>query len=315
MPAAPGPLARLFAALRPRRAHLFRFFQRLGIHVTPVHFYQPIPDTRTLGEELWRRRSELPGVDLRVAEQLDLLRDFASRFKDAYDSFPAARDAAAGGYYVDNDYFGSVDAEVLYSMVRHLTPRRVMEIGSGFSTLVASRALRDAVAAGGPAAKLTTIDPQPNKAFSDRSDLETAAGANVQCRVIHEQVQDIALSEFEELRANDILFIDSSHVLAIGSDVQYLYLEVLPRLAPGVVVHVHDVFLPNEYPRHWIHGYHMFWTEQYLLQSFLAFNRAFEVLWAGNYMHTHHPEALRKAFASYDPATVAPGSFWIRRIG
>lgn len=300
--------------LRPRRAHLFRFCQRLGLHVTPVDFSQPIPDTRTLGDELWARRSELPGVDMRDAAQLELLESLAARFRRDYDTFPRTRDAA-GNFHLGNRFFGPVDAEVLYSMVRHFAPRRVVEIGSGFSSLVIARALADAAAPGGRPAEFLTVDPHANEAFADQSDLQARAGGSVKCTVVRERAQRIPLAEFEMLGADDILFIDSSHVLAIGSDVQYLFLEVLPRLRKGVVVHVHDIFMPCEYPKHWVLGIHEFWTEQYLLQSFLAFNHAFEVLWAGHYMHTRHPEALERSFASYDRRVVAPGSFWIRRIG
>src|SRR5262249_46442361 len=113
---------------------------------------------------------------------------------------------------------------------------------------------------------------------------------------------------------NDILFIDSSHVFRVDSDVRFLFLEVLPRLNPGVLIHIHDIFLPYDYPRDWIVKEHRFWNEQYLLHAFLLFNRAFEVLWAGSYMHTRHSDKLKRAFASYDPASVWPGSFWMRRL-
>jgi predicted O-methyltransferase YrrM len=309
-----GGFARFLRALRPRRAHLFNFFERLGFHVTPVHFYQPIPDTRTLGAGPWLHRSELPGIDLRVGAQLELAEEFLSRYAQDYGRLATARDGAAGGYFLDNNYFGRVDAEVLYSMVRRFRPRRVIEIGSGFSSLVTVRALADAAADGAPPAEFLTIDPERNQAFRDQGELQAAAGGAVRCTVILGQIQELPISEFLGLGADDILFIDSSHVLAIGSDVQYLFLEVLPRLRKGVVVHVHDVFFPCEYPKRWVLGFHLFWTEQYLLQSFLSFNRAFEVLWAGHYLHTYHPDALRRAFASYDPATVEPGSFWMRRI-
>jgi hypothetical protein len=114
------------------------------------------------------------------------------------------------------------------------------------------------------------------------------------------------------LGENDILFIDSTHVLRIGSDVQYEFLEVLPRLRPGVYVHIHDIFMPAEYPEAWVRREHRFWTEQYLLQAFLCYNGAFEVIWAGSYMHLKHPDELAAAFASYGPGR-HPGSFWIRR--
>jgi hypothetical protein len=116
------------------------------------------------------------------------------------------------------------------------------------------------------------------------------------------------------LEENDILFIDSSHVLKIGSDVQYEYLEILPRLNKGVIVHIHDIFLPAEYRKEWVLKDHIFWTEQYLLQAFLAFNDNFEILWAGSYMHLKHPDKLEVAFNSYRRNERWPGSFWIKKI-
>ena len=127
-------------------------------------------------------------------------------------------------------------------------------------------------------------------------------------------VRQHPLNLFEELSENDILFIDSSHVSKASSDVNFLYLEVLPILKKGVLVHIHDIFLPQKnYPRNWIEGLMIFWNEQYLLQSFLAFNNAFEVLWGGSYMHLKHSGKLKNIFSSYEKTTVWPRSFWIRK--
>jgi hypothetical protein len=128
------------------------------------------------------------------------------------------------------------------------------------------------------------------------------------------ELQDVPLELFTSLQAGDILFIDSTHVLRIGSDVQYEFLEILPRLAKGVVVHVHDVFLPAEYPREWVLKERRFWTEQYLLQAFLAFNDTFRVLFAGHFMHLRHSREFAAAVPNYDPARHGPGSFWMRRV-
>ncbi len=122
---------------------------------------------------------------------------------------------------------------------------------------------------------------------------------------------------FTGLDANDILFIDSTHVLKIGGDVKYEYLEILPRLKAGVIVHSHDIFLPREYPKKWILDNHWFWTEQYLLQAFLAFNSAFEVLWAAHFMRSKYLNELKTTFPCYSNMrstdTIGPGSLWIRR--
>lgn len=284
----------------------FYLWERLGFHATPIHFYEPIPDTRTLRDELWARQSSLPGIDMREAAQLALLGEVESRFKAEYDALPRSPTGVPHQYHVDNGMFESVDGEMLYAMVRRLAPHRILEVGSGNSTYLSAQAALRNEADGAPPCDLTAIEPYPNGVL--------AGGFPGLTRVLRTRVQEFPLAEFERLDANDILFIDSSHVLKIGGDVQYLYLEVLPRLRPGVVVQIHDIFLPAEYPRAWVKEASRFWTEQYLLQTFLAFNDRFEVVFGGSFMHLRHPEALARAFASYDPDRRWPGSFWLRRV-
>ena len=131
--------------------------------------------------------------------------------------------------------------------------------------------------------------------------------------LIERPVQDVSLDFFEELGDGDILFIDSTHVLKIGSDVQYEYLEILPRLNHGVVVHVHDIFIPGEYPREWIDRSRFFWNEQYILQAFLAFNREYEVIWPGRFLQLFHADALRSAFPAFASSPKTHSSFWLQR--
>jgi hypothetical protein len=119
------------------------------------------------------------------------------------------------------------------------------------------------------------------------------------------------MTVFERLEAGDILFIDSSHVVKTGSDVNYLFLEVLPRLKPGVVIHVHDIFLPHEFPKAWVMDLHLFWTEQYLLQAFLTHNAEFEVLFANAYMGARHQTEMQRTFPRSQ--WWGGGSFWLRR--
>jgi methyltransferase family protein len=285
-------------------ARTFSLWERLGLHVTPVHFYQPIPDTRKLDRRLWQQRSTMPGVALDDAAMLSLLDDLRDQFEIEYAALPLAPTADPQAYFIDNGWFTSVDAEVLYSLVRTIKPRRMIEIGSGMSTLLAAQALRKNELDGGQACDFVSYDPFPRDVVS--------AGVPALTRLEAVRAQDVPLAPFESLAADDILFIDSSHVLTIGSDVQYLFLEVVPRLAPGVYVHVHDIFMPAEYPRPWVLTEHRFWTEQYLLQAFLAFNSEWDVIWAGSYMHLEHPSALAAAFPSYGPSR-HPGSFWMRR--
>ena len=300
--------AHVIAPLLRRLAHdpkYFELWQSHGFHVASVHYYQPIPDTRVLPLSLWNRVSDLPGVDIREEQQKQLLSEIVGRFKDEYTAIPEGASTQEFHYYLGNVAFEAVDAEMLFGLIRLLKPRRMYEIGSGFSTLLTADALRRN-RVDGYSCRFIAIDPDAS------AELEAKLPRDVALWRV--PVQEVSLDEFESLCENDILFIDSSHVCKIGSDVQFLFLEVLPRLRPGVVVHIHDIFMPVEYPKQWVLDEHRFWNEQYLLQMFLSFNTTFEVLWAGQWMHIKYPDLLMKAFPSYK-AGVSAGSFWFRRTG
>jgi hypothetical protein len=178
---------------------------------------------------LWTKRSELVGIDTSELKQLQLLSLFSSKFKIEYDRFPRNRTGVPYEYYVNNGAFVSVDAEILYCMIRHFKPRLIYEIGSGYSTLLSAKAIRqNAEEDGGNLCELVAIEPYPNEVLE--------AGFPGLSKLISSEVQEVPLSEFERLGANDILFIDSSHVLRIGNDVWYEYLDILPRLTNGLII-------------------------------------------------------------------------------
>jgi hypothetical protein len=283
------------------RAHFARL-ERLGIHAVPRHWFEPIPDRDQLSDDVFVRRSAMVGVDLRLDDQERLLGRLAQRYRSEYSQYPRQADGT-GGFYLENGWFEAVDAEVLHAIVRWLKPRQVIEVGTGFSSLVINAALR-ANASDGHSGSHLAIDPEPGRAFDQLDD----------CELLSARVQDVPLTVFENLQANDILFIDSSHCVTTGGDVTFEMLEVFPRLKPGVVIHVHDVFLPGEYPKQWLWNL-SFPTEQYLLQAFMAFNHDFEVLLAANALAAARPEILEAAVASFDRVSVSPGSFWLRRTG
>jgi predicted O-methyltransferase YrrM len=277
----------------------FPVFQSLGLHVTRNHFYEPIPDTRTLKKALWSRDRFLQGVNYQEKKQLALLATFSKKYKDEYGKFSLKNNN--DGYYVNNGMFESVDGEVLYSMVRHFRPKQVIEAGSGFTTLLIDHALSE-----NKSGQLTIIDPFPEEIYKYPNIRKH--------KIIKKKIEDVPLSVFEKLNENDILFIDSSHVVKIGNDVQYEFMEILPRLKKGVIVHIHDIFLPSEYPKRAVLNDFVFWSEQYMLHAFLQYNESFEVLWGGSFMHLFHSKELEKAFSSYSAKTNWPGSFWIRKI-
>ncbi|HET9235087.1 MAG TPA: class I SAM-dependent methyltransferase [Candidatus Eisenbacteria bacterium] len=282
----------------------FRILERLGVHLTPNHYHFPIPDTGRLPEALWSRQSGLPGLDMNVEGQLVLLDLLAERYGSEMAGLPRTAREAKSGFYLENRHFETVDAEIYYGLIRDRAPRRILEVGSGFSTRLALIALEKNRLDGRPGS-ITLCDPEPPS--------WAKAGEGALERVITARVQDLPLETFTRLTASDMLFIDSSHVLAIGSDVQFLFLEVLPRLTPGVLVHVHDIFLPAEYPKYWVRDRLRFWNEQYLLQAFLALNDRFRVTWASHWMALRHPERLARAIPSFGPGR-SPGSFWMERV-
>jgi Methyltransferase domain len=277
---------------------LFQNWERHGFHVTPAHFYQPIPDTQSLPETLWTQPSKLVGVDFNEAMQFDLLRRHFPKFRDEYSQFATEPTGEENRFYLGNELFDGVDALIAYCMVRHFQPRMVIEVGSGFSSLVLGEAVGK-----NAGSSLICIEPFPReflrKGFSGLQSL------------MEKKVQEIELDFFSKLESGDILFIDSSHTVKIGGDVNYLFLEVLPRLKPGVIVHVHDIFLPFEYRRDWVLDEFRFWTEQYLLQAFLTYNSEFEVLMANNYLNHYHQQDVKAAFPHL--SNWGGGSLWMRR--
>jgi hypothetical protein len=297
-------LSRFIATVLPRCLHgsqfrdTFRLWERHGFHVTPVHFYQPIPDTQSLPEALWTRPSRLAGIDMNDAVQLDLLRNVFPKFCCEYDQFPTEPSSEPGRFYLNNGLFDGTDALVAYCAIRHFQPRLIIEVGSGFSSLVAAEALTKNGNSG-----LICIDPFP-KDFLRR-------GFRGMQSLIEKNVEDIELGFFSQLDSGDVLFIDSSHTVKIGGDVNYLFLEVLPRLKPGVIVHVHDIFLPFDYRRDWVLDELRFWSEQYLFHAFLTFNSEFEVLVANSYLAHRYMDDLKTTFPK--SRWWGGGSFWMRR--
>ena len=305
-----NPLFSLGQRLGLKKIPLFSLGQRLGLNITLKTFESPVPDLTELDDDLWSRRSELIGINSNKKQQLELLSSFVSTYRNEYEQFPLEKTGILHEYYVNNGSFGSVDGDVLYCMIRRFKPHRLIEIGSGFSTrLIVQSILKNKEEDDQYKCHFTTIDPFPSDIV--RTGFPHFSSSQLICK----KVQHVPLSEFSKLSENDILFIDTSHVLKTGGDVAYEYLEILPRLEKGVIIQIHDIFLPVEYPKVWLFDSNNFFNEQYLLQAFLAFNNSFEVIWAGNYMNLNYPDALEKAFSSYQRAEQWNGSsVWIRKM-
>ncbi|MCL4506451.1 MAG: class I SAM-dependent methyltransferase [Chloroflexi bacterium] len=271
----------------------FQLWERHGYHITPTHFYYPIPDTRDLKRRVFQA-SELPGIDLRSEFQLELIQDSFAQFKQEYNGFPI-KCSDPKTFYLDNDAFTGIDPYIYYCMIRHFKPKIIVEVGSGYSTLLGAQAaqLNDST-------RYVCIDPWPR---------EFIARGVSGIEFIQKKVEDLDLTVFQSLQRNDILFIDSSHVIRTAGDVCFVILEVLPRLASGVIVHFHDIFLPFDYPKEWVVKQQRFWTEQYLLQAYLAKNDHAEVLFASHNISKMHMKEVQKVFPN--ALSIHGGSFWI----
>jgi predicted O-methyltransferase YrrM len=253
--------------------------------VAPGHFSSPLTGPADVERALsWS--DDLPGLDLREREQLELARTLA----------PSFGDVPRGRYQPANPVFGAADAALHQAMLRHFRPRRVIEVGSGYSTAV----LLDTAERHGLKVDLTCVEPYPERLLA-----LLRPGDDVD--LVRAPVQEVPLETYATLRAGDLLFIDSTHVVKAGSDVLWLYLHVLPRLAPGVLVQVHDVFWPFEYPREWLREGRD-WNEDYFLHAFLCHNDAWELLLFGSWLWVHHPDLVPEALRS-----PGAGGLWMRR--
>ncbi len=266
------------------------------------HFYSPIADpaeVRAREGVIWQRRDSMPGIDMRVDAQRALLRQLAPYAADI--AYPVEPTADPTVYHYKNDQFPCLDAEFLYALLAHTRPRAMIEVGSGFSSLITADVNRRVL---GNQLDFTCIEPYPRRFLSE--------GVPGISRLVCEKVQNVELSLYDRLGDGDILFIDSSHVSKVGSDVNHLFFEVLPRLKPGVMVHVHDISLPDEYPKVWVYQGRN-WNEQYLLRAFLQHNSDWEIVWMAGFMATRYAEEVQQSFPRF-PRLGGGGSLWLRRV-
>lgn len=268
----------------------------LGLHVARTRNYDlvarnpysPVPDESELPPDIRDRRSELRGIAFDTEVQIAWAERELAPFTDELEE--------GDGFVFDNTMYEHGDAEIAYAVVRWAGSRRVVELGSGWSTMVL-RAAAAANEADGLPTVVQTNDPSPSMDLGD---------------VEHRRAQDVPPEELEALEDGDVLFVDTTHVIKLGGDVNHVVLDVLPGLARGVLVHFHDIWLPYEYHRALtrFHGVH--WNEQYLLQAFLSGNSGYQVLFATNAVSVEHAARFKALVPGYRGANF-PTGFWLRR--
>jgi hypothetical protein len=283
----------------------------LGCLPVLVHYYSPIPDIKDLDKrDIWNKTSSLPGIDFCPNEQIKLLMELGRRFGSECD-WPLNKTPNPYQFYLKNNSFSFGCAASLHCMVRYWKPRHIVEVGSGNSSMVISAAIKSNLKENtNLEVDYTIIDPYPDEI--------QLSGLPYLIHIEKQRVELVDPSFFSKLQENDMLFIDSSHSVKIGSDVNYLILEILPNIAPGVVIHFHDIPMPYEYSKAYAASptFRMFWTESYLLQAFLSYNSKFEVLLGMAYLMQEHMDHFCRSFPNFKIKDnwANSGSFWIRRV-
>jgi len=275
-----------------------RALMHVGVFPITNHYHEPLFDTGILIRPLDQNR-ELPGIDWNTDEQLKLLSSFC--FNEEFKGLPIEK-VDELTFHINNGFFESGDAEYLYNLIRLKKPAIIIEIGSGHSTLMAIKAIKkNKEEIAGYKCKHLCIEPYESPWLEKTG-----------VTVIRQKVEDVDKSMFSELGNGDILFIDSSHIIKPQGDVLFEYLEVLPSLHTGVIVHIHDIFSPKDYFKKWVIDEVRFWNEQYLLEAFLTNNRDWKIIGALNYLHHNHFEQLAKKcpFLTKDRE---PGSFYMEK--
>lgn len=277
-----------------------RVFEFIGVFPISDHYYEPLFKTRGL-KSLSGDRA-LPGIQFNEKNQIELLEKFT--FQDELRQIPRSKQKDGGVHYsYDNGSFGSGDSEFLYNMVRHYKPKRILEVGSGASTLMVKNALlKNELDDGAYKCNHICIEPY-----------EAPWLEELGVKVKRQRVEDVDKELFESLEAGDILFIDSSHVIRPQGDVLFLYLEIIPSLQSGVFIHLHDVFTPRDYLNEWVVDQVKLWNEQYLLESLLTHNAKLEIIGALNFLKHNYPQEICRACPVLEEELTSrePGSFWL----
>ena len=282
-----------------QRDYYQREFEKYKVWVPPGHFYSPVVSVEEFDaykDQLYRNRT-LQGINLNEERQKKLCEQFAAYYSQA--SYPETSQAGFR-YYYGNNFFRYFDALTLYNFIRLFNPKRIIEVGSGYSSAVIldtnERFCDNQI-------QLTFIEPYPER-------LQSLLKATDKIQLIENKLQNVDKTLFYQLEENDILFIDSTHVSKPGSDVNTLFFEILPLLKKGVFIHVHDIFFPFEYPEQWIYEGRT-WNEIYLVRAFLQHNRDFSIQFFNSYVGTFYQEFLQKNMPLCLKDT--GGSLWIRK--
>ena len=283
----------------------YAFFYRQNSAHRPGHYYSPVVNLEELAsrkEQIWKKERSLDGIDLNIAKQ----ESFFEALKKSEKEIPfSEHHDSKFRYHFDNKTYAHADGLVLFTMLNQLKPKRLIEVGSGFSSALILDTKDNFL---DYPLELTFIEPYPDyrlHSLLKKEDYENT-------KVVVDFVQNTPIDTFKQLEENDILLIDNSHVSKTGSDVNYLMTEVLPSLNKGVVVHIHDIFYPFEYPSDWLLELKLNWNEIYSVHNFLLFNNVYKIIFFSDFIQQKYEGQLKADVPTFFKDR--PGSLWIQRV-
>ena len=289
----------IFTRFGGRRLKFSReLLKKVGVYPIRDHYYYPLFKDSRLKKSL-REPRNLPGIDFRLEKQLHLLGKLTFA-KELEDMKLNEKKYEIKEFYINNGSFESGDAEFLYQIIRFFKPKNVIEIGSGNSTKIANKALIKNKSENKEDFSHICIEPY-----------EMPWLGTLDIRVIRNTLENCEIEIPDKLEENDLLFIDSSHIIRPQGDVLKEYLDIIPRLKSGVIIHVHDIFTPRDYLDQWIREDVLFWNEQYLLECLLSNNQRYEILGALNFIKHSNYSKLKKV-CPYLNKNREPGSIYFK---
>jgi len=289
------PIDTFFSAVLIPASLIMLLYRKFGSHKLPIskkilnsigvfpltdHYYEPQFNFNELGKNLYVNRN-LPGINLNLAGQLKNLSDLV--YKNELIELNLEKKSLSYEFSIKNTFFGHGDAEIYYQLIRHLRPKNIVEVGSGHSTLIALEAIKKNKESDKIKTQITCIEPYENNWLN-----------NLNIQILRKKIEDVEDSHYLTLGSGDILFIDSSHIIRPQGDVLKIFLEILPKLNKGVIVHVHDVFTPKNYPERWLVKENKFWNEQYLVEALMMNKDKFEIYLMLNYLKNNAYDELKK---------------------
>lgn len=269
----------------------------IGIFPITNHYYEPQFNFSQLKRSLYKNRS-FPGIDFNLKKQLKNLSLLI--YKNELIELNLKKKSPNYNFNIKNNFFENGDAEIYYQLIRHLKPKNILEIGSGHSTLIALEAIKKNKSVNKIETKIICVEPYENKWLD-----------HLNIKILRKKIENLDESYYLALEKNDILFIDSSHIIRPQGDVLKIFFEIVPKLKKGTIVHVHDIFTPKDYPEKWLIEQNKFWNEQYIVEALMMNKDKYEIFLMLNYLKNNAYEQLRKK-CPYLKDNYEPSSLYIK---